>query len=306
MNILVLFSYGSVTSIDDVAGFYDDIYHGAATEDNIENGIRTYDAHGMADPLATNTKRIGRALVKKLMKATGETWKSYVANHHTKPSIQTVAEACIHLNPKRIATFSLTPFDSLTGSNAYAKRFVKHFRQANEETEIIHVSPFAANDQFVEVLSDRAKTAYEWLPERERENAEIVFTAHSKPGTPKAHQTMITQYESLTERVATTLNIKNYTLAYRSGNPLPQRWLGPDVLDVVDDLHGKGVSAIIFIEALSVIENLEAIQEITKEAIGKAKGLGMAAVQSEFLNDSSDFVDALFDHLSNDLSIETK
>ncbi|MCF3944708.1 ferrochelatase [Oceanobacillus alkalisoli] len=305
MNILVLFSYGSLTSIDDVAGFYNDIYHGTATEENIAAGIRTYDAHGMADPLGANTARIGQALVKKLREESDETWKVYVANHHTEPSIQTVAEECIKLNPKRIATFSLTPFDSLTGSNAYAKRFTKLFREKNKQTDIIHVAPYCDHDQFVEVLSARAKTAYEWLPESERNQAEIVFTVHSKPGVPKAHQTMISQYETLAKKVADSLPVKNYHLAYRSGKPLPQRWLGPDVLDVIDELHAKEVPAIIFIEALSVIENLEAIQEITTDAINKAKGLGMSAVQSEYLNDSADFVDALFEHLSAELKIET-
>lgn len=305
MNILVLFSYGSLTSIDDVAGFYNDIYHGTATEENIAAGVQTYEAHGMADPLGANTARVGRALVKKLTKESGEKWIVYVANHYTEPSIQTVAEECIKLNPKRIATFSLTPFDSLTGSNAYEKRFTKIFREENDQTEIVHVAPYCDHDQFVEVLADRAKTAYEWLPEAERKQAEIVFTVHSKPGVPKAHQTMIMQYETLAKKVADSLPVKDYHLAYRSGKPLPQRWLGPDVLDVVDELHAKNVPAVIFIEALSVIENIEAIQEITTDAINKAKGLGMSAVQSEYLNDSADFVDALCDHLSVELQMET-
>jgi ferrochelatase len=301
MNILVIFSYGSVTSIDEVAGFYNDIYHGTATDENIANGIRTYDAYGMADPLAANSRRVGRALAKKLAKETGEPWKSYIANHHTDPSIQRVAEICIDLNPKRIATFSLTPFDSLTGSNAYEKRFRKHFRAKNTETKLIPIPPFSNNESFIEVMTNRAQTAFEWLPHDLHDQVEVVFTAHSKPGTPKAHQQMITEYETLAKKITASLPVNNYHVTYRSGKPLPERWLGPDVLDVIDKLHEKGVQALLFIEALSVIENHEAIQEVTKDAVGKAKELGMAAVQSEFLNDSADFVDTLFEHISNRL-----
>lgn len=57
-------------------------------------------------------------------------------------------------------------------------------------------------------------------------------------------------------------------------------------------------------EVLSVIENMEVLQEITQDAIEKARELGMKSVQSEYLNDSVDFIDALEDHLFTALITE--
>ncbi len=297
MNVLVLFSYGSLTSIDDVAGFYQDIYHGTATDADVARGYKLYDSFGKADPLGANMTRIGKTLATRLQRVTGEEWKMYIANKHTDPSLEDVAEECIILNPKRIVTYSLTPFDTLTGSTAYEKKFTNAFRKHNTETEIIHIPPFSENESFINALSDRVNTAYHWLPESTQNKAEIIFTVHSMPGVPKAHQKMISQYQTLAKKVAENAGVKKYHLAYRSGKPLPKRWLGPDVLDVVRDLYAQGVPSVIFVEALSVIENLEAIQEITIEAVGKAQKLGMHAVQSEFLNDSVDFVEALIEHM---------
>lgn len=303
MNMLVLFSYGSLGSVDDVADFYYDILHGHATESYIKEGVRKYKAYGMADPLGANTKRVGRALVKYLQKETREEWITMIGNRHTSPSFEALAQECALLNPKRIITFSLTPFDSVTGKNAYEKKFEQAFRVENQVTPITHVRPFFDNQLFTDVLIDRAKTAQTWLPAAVRPKAEIVFTVHSKPGTPKGHQQMIAQYTGLAKQIAAALAVENYHIAYRSGQPAPQRWLGPDVLDVVSELGNRGVEAVMFIELLSVIENIEVIQEITKDAIEKAHSLGMEAVQSEYLNDSTDFVEALADHLISELHL---
>jgi len=118
MNILVLFSYGSLHTIDDVPYFYQDIYHGTATNENIEAGIKNYESIGMPDPLGSNTYRIGRELSKRLAADTNEEWKFLIANHHAIPSIETVAIQCAEMTPKRVVTLGLTPFDSITGLQA--------------------------------------------------------------------------------------------------------------------------------------------------------------------------------------------
>jgi len=302
MNVLVLFSYGSLTSIDDVARFYDGIYHGHAKPEHINAGRSRYEAHGMPDPLGANTKRIGRALINQLIEKTGDTWRMFVASQNSEPSIETVAQQCAQLDPKRIVTFGLTPFHSVTGHEAYEKKFTKILRQENDSTDILHATPFCDNAHFVDVLTDRAKTAQTWLPETVRQEAEIIYTVHSRPGLPKVHEKMISQYEHLAQKIATALGVETYHLAYRSGQPAPQRWLEPDVLDVVSELGARDVPAVIFIEALSVIENMEVIQEVTIDAIGKARQLGMKAVQSEYLNDSIDFIDALAGHLLEEIA----
>lgn len=296
MNTLVLFSYGSLRTIDDIAYFYDDIFHGHATEADITAAVTTYKQFGKADPLGANTSRIGRALCKQLEQKTGETWQMFIANHHAKPSIQTIAETCSEINPNQIVTLSLTPFDSLTGNRAYVKEFQKHLLKNNDTISLTHVTPFCDNDLFVQALTDRVQTAQNWLSASVRNEAEIVFTMHSMPGVPEAHQHMLEQYEILTNKIATAVNIKDYHMAYRSGHP-DQRWLEPDVLDVIPKLKERNVPAIIFVETLSVIENMEVIQEITEDAIHLATKLGIEAVQSEYLNDSIDFIEALADHV---------
>lgn len=296
MNLLVLFSYGSLYSVDDVGVFYDDILKDRATEDGKAMLVKKYESYGIPDPLGSNFQRIGRALIEQLVKETKEEWALHIASHHALPSIQMVAEECAAKNPKKVVTFTVTPFDSSSGNTAYEKEFAKYFLAKTENAELIHVPPYSAHKPFVDVLTDRVKTAHNWLAESVRADAEIIFTVHSRPGTPDDHQQMITQYNQLAKEIADSLEIKDYHLAYRSGNP-NRLWLRPDVLDVIAERAQAGVPAIIFVEALSVIENMEVVQEITEEAVAKAQQLGIKAVQSEYLNDSFDFINALFSHV---------
>jgi len=203
MNVLVLFSYGSLETIDDVAAFYNDIFHGHATKEHILAGVNQYETIGMADPLAGNTKRIGRAVTKRLRKATHEKWNVLIANHHSKPSIETVAKKCASMNLKRVVTFGLTPFHSITGNQAYEKKFNKIFRAEDNTTTLIHAPPYCENELFIEVLTDRVKTAQLWLPYTVRSDAEIIFTIHSMPGIAEVHQKMINQYASLAKKLLT-------------------------------------------------------------------------------------------------------
>lgn len=296
MNVLVLFSYGSLRTIDDIPSFYQDIYHGHATREDIQQAIDTYRWYGKADPLGTHTYRIGRALQKKLELQTKEPWQFFVANRHASPSIREVAEMCHAMKPKRILSLSLTPYDSITGNQAYVKEFKKHLQAKDNQLVLRHIRPFYDHRLFVEACIDRVLTAKQWLSESSRTEAEIVFTMHSMPGLPEAHARTIQQYEQLVKSIAKGANVSNYHLAYRSGNP-EQRWLEPDVLDVVETLKNRNVPAVIFVETLSVIENMEVNQEITKNAIEKARQLGIEAVQSEYLNDSIDFIEALENHV---------
>lgn len=296
MNILVLFSYGSLYSLDDIPFFYDDIFHGHATKEHIHAAVQTYENFGKADPLGAHTNRIGRALIKRLEEKSGQRWTMFVANHHAKPSIEEVAVMCKDLQPERVVTLHLTPFHSVTGKQAYEKKFQKHFLNDLNPSQLIHIPSFSRHQMFIDVLVDRVDTALHWLREDVREEAEIIFTMHSLPGVPEAHRKTIDQYEQLAQEIAHCTGVKHYHLAYRSGNP-HQRWLKPDVLDVIYQREESGVRAIVFVEVLSIIENMEVIQEITKEALHTARALHIQAVQSEYLNDSADFIDALESHL---------
>lgn len=63
----------------------------------------------------------------------------------------------------------------------------------------------------------------------------------------------------------------------------------------------NGTESIVVCELLSVIENMEVLEEIGQEAKEKALNLGMEFIQSRYLNNSYDFVMFLKDYVRTKL-----
>lgn len=298
MNALLLFSYATINSMDDIKPFYEHLYHGPVPEDKLSQVKNAFQEIGTRDPLGSNTKRIGEALTRRLEAVTGEKWKYYIGNKHIFPFVDDAVDQCVNDGVSMIATLALTPFYSRTGTQFYEKQVLQALEKKKlSEIPLKHVPSFSNCDAFVHMMYERLDDALHWFPESVRENTEVVFTAHSMPGTPKAHQTFIEQYTTLANNIATRANVKQHHIAYRSGKSSSQRWLEPDVLDVIDEIAQKGAKAVVVCELLSIIANTEAIHELGNEARQHARQLGLAFVQTEYINDSEAFITALITHI---------
>lgn len=303
MNAIILFSYANLHSIDDIEPFYHHIFHGNVKEDSVARGRHMYESVGTCDPLASNTRRIGEALVRRLKESTGEQWTFYIGNKHIAPFISDAVQACLKDGAKRIVTLGLTPFASRTGTEVYERKVVQVLdNQGYSHIPVKHISPFFNDEMVIDVLSSRLNDAINWLPECVRDQAEVIFTAHSMPGRPEAHQVFIDQYTILAQRLIETTEMSSYHLAYRSQGAHPQIWLEPNVLDVIKQIGENNGQAVVICELLSVIANAEAISELGEDSKHLANQLGMDFVQTEYLNDSDDFMQALFQHVFHEVT----
>lgn len=302
MNAIILFSYANIHSIDDIEPFYNHLFHGNVQENSLQRGQEMFKSLATCDPLASNTRRIGEALVRRLHDSTGEEWRYYIGNKHIYPFVNDAIRQCIKDDAQRIITMALTPLYSRTGTEVYEKQVVKSLNEQNHsDIPVVHITPFYNNDAMIDVLSSRLDDAIHWLSQDVRDKAEVIFTAHSMPGKPEAHQKFIDQYKTLAERLINRTKINQYHIAYRSGGPYPQRWLEPDILDAIQKVADKNGKAIIVCELLSMIANSEAIHELGHEGKTLAHQLGMEYVQTEYLNDSDDFITALQHHILKEI-----
>lgn len=306
MNALILFSYANIHSLDDIEPFYEHIFHGNVKASSLERGFKMYRSLATCDPLAPNTERIGKSLIRRLEHLTDEQWCFYIGNKHIEPFVEDAVKQCLKDGARKIVTLALTPFYSRTGTDMYEREVVKCLerKEKKDHISLIHIPPFYHDERIIDVFSNRLHHAINWLPKSLRDEAHVIFTAHSMPGRPEAHQVFIQQFKTVADRLIKTTTINNYHLAYRSQGDYPQIWLEPNVLSVIKEIAESGGKAVVVCELLSVIANAEAIKELNVESKTLAEDLGMYYVQTEYLNDSDDFLTALSQYVFRELSKE--
>ena len=85
----------------------------------------------------------------------------------------------------------------------------------------------------------------------------------------------------------------DWTFSFQSESPTGEPWLGPDILDHLDELHGRGVDGVLICPIGFVSDHLEIRWDIDVEAQDKASELGMRLARVQMPNDDPTFVAGL-------------
>lgn len=288
MKGLILYTYNVLERKQDLAAFYEDLFHGRMPAGYLEKKKPIYESFGFTDPLTDYTRSIASALQE-------EDLQVYIASKHSSPSIETAVEYALKHGCTTLYILGLTPFISKTGTVFYEQKVQKTIERLAPQTKLISLNGFGQEPKFIELMAKRVFEAMIHLHHRE---PKIIFTSHSLPGTEKTNAAFIAQLEHTANEIMKALpKAYEYRIAYRSLGPKGQKWLGPDILQVLEEEHANGTEAVVVCELLSIIENMEVLEEIGQAAKEKALWLGMEFIQTRYLNNSYDFVDFLKTYL---------
>jgi ferrochelatase len=138
---------------------------------------------------------------------------------------------------------------------------------------------------FVPLLADLLRNTVSGLPEEARIGATVIFTAHSLPeritelGDPYPEQ-----LRESAAAVAAAADVERFTVAWQSAGRSSERWLGPDVLDVIAGLPVTGTKAVIVCPVGFVSEHLEVLYDLDVEASAAAERAGLTYVRTPMLD----------------------
>jgi ferrochelatase len=130
----------------------------------------------------------------------------------------------------------------------------------------------------------------------------VVFTAHSLPmriidgGDPYPDELRATA-----EAVAAELHLAegdDWMIGWQSAGRTPEPWIGPDILDVIDDLGtDSGVGGVIVSACGFVADHLEVLYDLDIEARHRADDAGLLFDRTACVNDDADVMSALADRV---------
>ena len=226
---VILMAYGSPDRLSDVPAYYADIRGGRPIRPELlDDLVARYRALGIDDsdspsPLNAITEETRAALESEL----GIT--VVAGMRHWEPRIATAVDAAIERGHDLLLGLVLAPHWSTLSIAKYQEQFDA---AVAGRAETRFVREWGAEPRFVAVLAERCRGA---LAEG---GAHVVFTAHSLParivdaGDPYAESLLETS-----RLVADAAGLGDaWSFSFQSESPTGEPWLGPDILDHLDDL----------------------------------------------------------------------
>src|SRR5919198_3278093 len=272
-------AYGSPERLEDVPAYYADIRDGRPIRsDLLDDLVERYRRLGIGEaptPLNQITEATRAALERELRLPV------FTGMKHWRPRIAEAAERALEARAGAVVGLVLAPH--------YSRLSIAGYRRQLEEAldgraELFFVESWHDDPGLVGFLADRVRGT----------EAHVVFTAHSLParildeGDPYEEQLLETS-RLVAERAA----IDEWSFSYQSESPTGEPWLGPDILDHLDDLHGRGVHDVLACPVGFVADHLEIRWDLDTEAREKAEELGLRFARIEMPNADPAFIAVL-------------
>jgi len=269
-------AYGSPSRPEEIPAYFADIRGGRpASPEAVEELTERYRRIGGTSPLNEITERQRAALERELGIPV------YVGMKHWTPRIAEAAERALAEGAERVVGLVLAPHFSRMSVGSYHRQLEEALAG---RAELAFIASYHAFEPFIELLAERVGYP----------GGHVVFTAHSLPeriladGDPYKEQLLETS-----SLVAERAGIESWSFAFQSESPTGEPWLGPDILDELDRLHGEGVRKVLVAPIGFVADHLEIYWDIDVEARQKAAELGLELERTESLNDDPAFIRVL-------------
>jgi protoporphyrin/coproporphyrin ferrochelatase len=289
---VVLMAYGSPERLADVPAYYRDIRGGRPIRPELMDGlVERYRQLGIEDgsPLNAVTEETRAALELALVDV-----PVFTGMKHWTPRISDAAEQALGAGADTVVGLVLAPHFSSLSIAGYREQLETAL---SGRVELAFIESWHDEPGFVDLLAARVRGT----------EAHVVFTAHSLPtriletGDPYQDQLLETS-----RLVADRAGLHAWTFSFQSESQTGEPWLGPDILDHLDELHGAGVRDVLLCPVGFVADHLEIRWDLDRVAADKARELGLKLSRIEMPNADPEFIATLAGLVRRTLAVPSK
>jgi len=272
-------AYGSPERLADVPAYYSDIRGGRPIRPELlEDLVERYRRLGIdqGSPLNAITEETRAALEAEL----GDV-PVFTGMKHWTPRIADAADAAVSAGADTVVGLVLAPHYSAMSIAGYRTQLEQAL---DGRAELAFIDSWHDEPGFIELLADRVRGT----------GAHVVFTAHSLParileaGDPYRDQLLETA-----RLIAERAGLDDWTFSFQSESQTGEPWLGPDILDHLEELHERGITEVLVCPVGFVADHLEIRWDLDHEAAEKARELGVNFRRIEMPNADPAFIDVL-------------
>lgn len=287
-GVLVM-AYGTPAGIDDVERYYTDIRHGRPPSPGLLKELTDrYRAIGGRSPLLEITRAQARGLEERLDGA-----RVYLGQKHSPPFIPDAIAAMAADGVSRAVGLVLAPHYSALSVGDYARRATVAAGESGWEGRLRMVESWHLEPGYIALIADRTREAIASLP-HDAGDPLVVFSAHSLPERILQNDDPYPeQLRATGEQVAAAAGLSEWRIGWQSAGRTSDRWLGPDILEIVSEEAEAGRRAIVVCPCGFVADHLEVLYDLDIEAAAAAAARGIAFTRTASPNDDPRFLDTL-------------
>ena len=272
-------AYGSPDRLSDVPAYYADIRGGRPIKpEYLEDLVARYRRLGIeeSNPLNEITAATRAALETELGIPV------FTGMRHWQPRIAEAVEQALAGGAEELVGLVLAPHYSSMSIERYREQLVE---AVAGRAEIRFVERWGSESGFVDLLAERLVT---------KRHKHVVFTAHSLPsrildeGDPYRDELLETS-----RLVAERAQVNEWTFAFQSESPTGEPWLGPDILEHLNELAATDVRDVLLCPVGFVADHLEIRWDLDVEAVDRARELGIRLDRIELPNADPAFIRVL-------------
>ena len=280
---VILMAYGSPDRLADVPAYYADIRGGrSVSQEHLDDLVERYRRLGVGEgegpsPLNAITEET-RAVLEAELGLPVRT-----GMRHWRPRIAEAVERALAGGHAPLVGLVLAPHWSTMSIARYEALFDE---AVAGRAETRFVREWGSEPGFVELLAGRVRALLDERP------AHVVFTAHSLPAR------ILDAGDTYRDRLLETAALvaagagagDAWSFSFQSESPTGEPWLGPDVLDHLDELAARGVADVVVCPVGFVSDHLEIRWDLDVEAADRARELGLGLRRIEMPNADPAFV----------------
>jgi protoporphyrin/coproporphyrin ferrochelatase len=309
IGVLVM-AYGTAAGPEDIERYYTDIRGGRPPSAEHLDELRSrYAAIGNRFPLLDITRAQVEGLEAALDRDRPGAFRCYLGMKHSPPWIADAVAQMREDGIERAVGIVMAPHWSGMSIPTYEERVREALIDGGPT--FTFVGSFATHPAFIGMLVERVRDALGSFPEAIRDDAEVIFSAHSLPvreardgafrclRCTEASCAVGCRYDAglraTAELVARPLGIERFTTAWQSAGRTADPWWRPAIEDVVRERGELGVPAVVVCSAGFVADHLEILYDLDIEVRAIAAAAGIAFARTEMPNADPAFTSMLAD-----------
>lgn len=288
---VLLMAYGTPRTREEIEPYYTDIRRGRApTPEQLADLTSRYEALGGTSPLAARTEAQRTALQTALDEAAPDGYEVVLGLKHAEPKVEAAVDQLAARGFTQLVGLVLAPHYSAFSIGQYLERATAAAEPHG--LSVKGIESWATEPAFVKFVADDLRDKLSAMPTGTR----VLFTAHSLPERIiAAGDRYPDELVSTARAVAAVVPLtdEQWSIAWQSAGRTPEPWLGPDILQVIDELADAGTPGVLVSAVGFVADHLEVLYDLDIEATRRADARGIAFARTSCVNDNPQVLAAL-------------